>query len=83
MGGFRNTQNNKPQRKMWPTLATYKQPASATEIDAYMGKENSCDTVTIIRARNVVLIQTYLVLNAVLTGAVFAVLTVEKWNSFI
>lgn len=54
MGGFRNVQNNKPQRKMWPKQATYKQPASATEIDAYMGKENSCDTITIIRAGNVV-----------------------------
>lgn len=43
MGGFRNAQHNKPQRKMWPTQTTYKQPASATEIDAYMGKENSCD----------------------------------------
>lgn len=39
---------------MWPKQATYKQPASATEIDAYMGKENSCDTITIIRAGNVV-----------------------------
>lgn len=83
MGGFRNAQNNKPQRKMWPTQATYKQPASATEIDAYMGKENSCDTVTIIRVGNAVLIQTYLVLNVVLIGAVFAVLTVAKRNSII
>ena len=52
MGGFRNGQNNKPQRKMRPTQATYKQPASATEIDAYLEKENSCDTVTISRAGN-------------------------------
>lgn len=52
MGGFRNALNNKPQRKMRPTLATYKQPAFATEIDAYMGKENSSDTVTINGAGN-------------------------------
>lgn len=50
MGGFRNAQNNKPQRKMWPTQATYKQPASATEIDAYMGKEYSSDTIAASRA---------------------------------
>lgn len=54
MGGFRNAQINKPQRKMWPTKATYKQHACATKIDAYMGKENSCDTVEIIRSGNVV-----------------------------
>lgn len=54
MGGFRNAQNNKPQRKMRPTQATYKQAASATEIAAYMGKENSCDTLTISRAENCV-----------------------------
>lgn len=54
MGGFGNAQNNKLQRKMWATQATYKQPASATEIDAYMGEKNSCDTFTIITVGNVV-----------------------------
>lgn len=54
MGGFKNAQNNKPQRKMWPTQATQKQSASATEIDAYNVKENSCDTVTIIKVGNAV-----------------------------
>lgn len=39
MGGFRNGQDNKPQRKMRPAQAAYKQPASATEIDAYMEKK--------------------------------------------
>lgn len=47
MGAFRNALNNKPQRKMRPATATYKQPPSATKIDTYTGKENSCDTVAI------------------------------------
>lgn len=81
MGGFRNAQNNKLQRKMWATQATYKQPASATEIDAYMGKENSCDIFTIITAGNVVKscrILSYKPASCwmhFLTGSVFAVLT--------
>lgn len=50
MGGFRNAQNNKLQRKMWAARTTYKQPASATEIDAYTGKEKSCKTFTVITA---------------------------------
>lgn len=39
MGGFRNAQNNKPQRKMWPAPAAYKSSVCAMKIDAYIVSE--------------------------------------------